>query len=107
MGQDSYEKGAGGGGLILMLRSYFNNYDDVDDCYDTYLPIESKEEAQQLNEQVCAYDLQMCWRWKMVALKNGQLPQPFSTLRRFLSARSNTHKKQNSQQYSCHRRAYT
>ena len=64
---------AGCGGLVLMQRSYFNNYDDADERYDSYFPIDSEEEAQQLNEQVSGYDLEMGWRWRMVALKNGQL----------------------------------
>ena len=60
------------GGLVLKQFSESHNY-GYDDYYTDYFPVDSEEEAQELNEKYGGYELEMTWTGKRVYLNNGKL----------------------------------
>jgi hypothetical protein len=59
-------------GLVLVQQSEFHGYEH-DDYYTDYFPVDSEEEAEQLNERYGGFDLEMSWKGKRVFLNNGKL----------------------------------
>ena len=60
------------GGLVLVQQSEFHGYEH-DDYYTDYFPVDSEDEAQQLNEKYGGFDLEMSWKGKRVFLNKGKL----------------------------------
>lgn len=60
------------GGLVLKQFSEFHGY-GYDYYYTDYFPVDSEEEARQLNEKYDGYELEKTWTGKRVYLNNGKL----------------------------------
>ena len=60
------------GGLVLRQVSEFHGFEN-DDYYTDFFPVDSEEEANQLNEKYSGYELEKTWTGKRVFLNNGKL----------------------------------
>lgn len=60
------------GGLILKQRSEYHGQQD-DDLYIRYFPVDSVQEAEQLNELYGGFELEMKWKGKKVFVTNGKV----------------------------------
>lgn len=60
------------GGLILYQRSEYHGLED-DDLYSDFFPVDSPEEAKQLNETYGGFAIETKWPGKKIFLTNGKI----------------------------------
>ena len=60
------------GGLVLVQQSECHIF-DYDDYYTDYFPVDSPEEAEQLNEKYGGFAIEMEWDGKKVFYTNGNV----------------------------------
>lgn len=60
------------GGLVLVQESEYHGTDS-DDYYTDYFPVDTPEEAEQLNETYGGFDIETNWKGKKIFLTKGQV----------------------------------
>jgi hypothetical protein len=60
------------GGLVLNQCSEYHGMGD-DDYYNDYFPVDSVQEAEQLNELYGGFEIEMKWDGKKVLVSNGHV----------------------------------
>ena len=67
------------GGLVMVQEGEYHSPEN-DDYYVDYFPVDSVQEAEQLNEKYGGFDLEMKWPDLKILVSNGQLHKSsFST----------------------------
>lgn len=60
------------GGLVLVQHSEFHGFED-DDYYTDYFPVDSLQEAEQLNALYGGFAIETEWKGKKVFVSNGHV----------------------------------
>lgn len=60
------------GGLVLVQKSEYHGQEN-DDYYTDYFPVDSVQEAEQMNYLYSGYDLETKWKGKKVLVTNGKV----------------------------------